>query len=256
MQIQGFDKWNLFEYTKTIKQEPLTRICDLPDWKTENKTVTLSISEEGLRALHGTKLSGAVDVEKVKQMQEILPKLSYNPADEHLWALRGKGSDAMTNLKEQKENYTVDDMISIRLEAYASEYDSLEKAYMDGTRDIWISDGVDEDGDFKFHQVTKDEDFEYLKEGFDRIKKEIVTTLALKENEIRFKEYVYHEETDIDIPANYQDKMMNILDKTIETYDNQRLNGENADITKIFQQLFNKDTSFANEIRQLYSYKF
>lgn len=105
MQINGFDKWNLLEYAKTVKQEPLTRVCDLPDWKAENKSVTLSISEEGLRALHGTKLPGSVDVEKVKKMQEILPKLSYNPADEHLWEMRGKVSDEMELLKEQKPDY-------------------------------------------------------------------------------------------------------------------------------------------------------
>lgn len=253
MQINGFDKWNLLEYANTIKHEQLSRVSDHPDWKSENKSVTLSISEEGLRALHGTKLPGAVNVEKMKQMEEILPKLSYNPSDEHLWAIRGKVSDAMSILKEEKENYTLDDMILIRLDAYASEYNGLEKAYAAGTRDIWISDGIDEDGDFKFHQVTEEEDFEYLKEGFERMKKEIVSTLAIKENEIRFKEYVYHEDADIDLPVNYQDKMMNILDQTINEYNEQKSQGINANITKIFNQYFNEDSSFANVMRQLYN---
>lgn len=252
MQINGFDKWNLFEYAKTVKQEPLMRVCDLPDWKAENKSVTLSISKEGLRALHGTKLPGAVDVEKAKQMQEILPKLSYNPADEHLWSMRGKVSDAMIVLKEQKENYTLDDMISIRFDAFASEYSGLEKAYADGTRDIWITDGFDEDGDFKFHQVTKEEDFKYLEEGFERMKKEIVSTLAIKENEIRFREYVYHEDVGIDLPADYQDQMMRILDQTINEYNNQKSKGTAANITQIFNQCFNEDTLFANIMRHLY----
>ena len=255
MQINGFDKWNLLEYAKTIKQEPLSRVTDHPDWKAENKSVTLSISEEGLRALHGTKLPGAVDVEKVKQMEEILPKLSYNPADEHLWAMRGKVTDAMTVLKEQKENYSLDDMISIRLDAYASEYSNLQKAYANGTREVWITDGFDNDGGFKFHQVTEEEDFAYLKEGFERMKKEIVSTLAIKENEIRFREYVYREDVDINLPTNFQEKMMNILNQTIAEYNEQKSNGKNADITKIFQQLFNKDTSFANVMCQLYNYK-
>lgn len=253
MQINGFDKWNLLEYAKTIRQEPLSRISDHLDWKVENKADTLSISEEGLRALHGTKLPGAVDVEKMKRMQEILPKLSYNPADEHLWGLRGKVTDAMTILKKQKEKYTLDDMISIRLEAYASEYSSLQKAYTFGTREVWISDGIDEDGDFKFHQVTEEEDFGYLEEGFERMKKEIVSTLAIKENEIRFKEYVYHEDADFNLPANYQDKMMNILDQTINEYDEQKSQGINVNITKIFNQFFNEDISFANVMRHLYN---
>ena len=252
MQINGFDKWNLLEYAKTVKQEPLTRVSDLPDWKAESKSVTLSISEEGLRALHGTKLHGAVDVEKAKQMQEILPKLSYNPADEHLWAIRGKASDAMDILKQQNPNYTFDDMVSVRLDAYASEYDSLKKAYEVGTREVWITDGFDEDGDFKFHQVTKEEDFEYLEDGFERMKKEIVSTLAIKENEIRFREYVYHEDFDIELPVHYQDKMMNILGQTISEYSKQKNEGIDANITQIFNQYFNEDRTFAKTMRQLY----
>ena len=252
MQINGLNKWNLLEYAKTVKQEPLTCVCDLPDWEAENKSVTLSISDEGLRALHGTKLHGAVDVEKAKQMQEILPKLSYNPADEHLWSMREKVSDAMELLKEQPPNYTFDDMVSIRLDAYASEYDSLEKAYEAGTREVWITDGFDEDGDFKFHQVTKEEDFEYLQDAFERMKKEIVSTLAIKENEIRFREYVYHEDSDINLPENYQDKLMNILDQTISEYSKQKNEGIDANITQIFNQYFNQDKTSAKTMRQLY----
>lgn len=253
MQVNSIDKWNLLDYENTKKHEQLQRVTDHSALNNDNKSVTVSISQEGLRILHGTKLHGSVDMAKRRELEEIFPKLSYNPADEHLWAVRSKVTDALTALKEQKENYTLDDILSIRLEAYANQYNNLQKAYADGTREVWISDGIDENGEFKFHQVTEEEDFSYLDAGFDRMKREMVSSLAFKENDIKIKEIFYGEHIDINLPNDYQQKMMDILNKTIAEYKEQKNAGENANITKIVQKFFNDDKSFASVMRQLYN---
>lgn len=255
MQIQGIDKWNLLDYAKTIQHQEMQRVSENPEWKDANKTVTVSISNEGLRALHGQKLKGSVDVEEMKRMEEILPKLSYNPADEHLWGMRNGITNELNVIKEQKGQYTMDEMLSVRMGAYADAYEALEKAYADGTRDVWVSDGIDENGKLQFHQVTKEEDFAYLDAGFERMKKEIVSIFSGRENIKNIKEIFYGERIDIELPEDYEERISNILDRTIAEYKALKEDGEDADMSQLVQRFFYQDRTFAEAMQQLYDVK-
>lgn len=257
MQVNKFDKWDLLNYEHAVKTEELKRVSDVPEYKKLDKAVTVSISQEGLRALHGQKLHGAVDMSKRREEEQIFKKLSYNPADEHLWALRGEVTDALTALKEKQDDYSLDDILSIRFEAYANQYDALKKAYAEGTRDVWVCDGLDENGELKYHQLTEEEDLACLEEGFAKMQRGIINTLGVKKQAIKIKEVFYNEHIDIDVPENYQEKMMDILERTVAKYKELKENGEDASITKIIQKYFNEDRVFANAMRELYgvSYK-
>lgn len=254
MRIQG-DKWNLLDYAKSIKNEEMQRITAYPAWKDTDKPVTLSISEEGLRALHGQKLKGAVDVEELKRMEEILPKLSYNPADEHLWDMRNGITNDLNTIKEQKGSYTMDEMLSVRMGAYADAYEALERAYADGTRDVWVSDGIDENGNLKYHQVTTEEDFAYLDTGFERMKREIVGIFAGRENLRNIKEIFYGERIEIEVPEDYEERLSHILDKTIAEYKALKENGKDANMSQLVRQFFYQDKKFAEVMQQLYDVK-
>ena len=254
MRIQG-DKWNLLDYAKSIKHEEMQRITAYPAWEDTDKPVTLSISEEGLRALHGQKLKGAVDVEELKRMEEILPKLSYNPADEHLWDMRNGITNDLNTIKEQKGSYTMDEMLSVRMGAYADAYEALERAYADGTRDVWVSDGIDENGNLKYHQVTKEEDFAYLDTGFERMKRKIVGIFAGRENLRNIKEIFYGERIEIELPEDYEERLSHILDKTIAEYKVLKKDGKDANMSQLVQQFFYQDKKFAEVMQQLYDVK-
>ncbi|MBR5565838.1 MAG: hypothetical protein IKW08_06715 [Roseburia sp.] len=252
MQINNIDKWNLLNSNYATKHEYLKQFSDTLNFKNINKPVTVSISPEGLRALHGQKLKGSVNISKRQEEEKILSKLSYNPSDEHLWAIRGDVTNALAALKEHQKNYTLDDILSIRLEAYANQYTSLQKAYADGTREIWVCEGFDQNNEFLYHQVTQEEDFEYLDAGFTRIKNEFVSLLASKKNDIKIREIFYGERIELHIPGNYQEKMTDILDRTISEYKEKKMTGTHTNITQILQKCFNEDTSFAETMRKLY----
>lgn len=251
MNIQSIDRWNLLAYDKAIDHDELQRMANHPKLK-NNKRDTISFSTEGMEALHGQKLHGAVDVEAMKRMHEILPKLKYNPSDDFLWAMRDDISTELQQIKEEKGSYTLDDIYSIRLNAYAKQYNALKEAYAEGTREIYVNDGIDENDNFKFHKVTQEEDFVYLDKAFERIKENMLFSLTSKEFMLEIKEKFGGEKIEIDLPRNYKEKMQNIVDETVTTYKELKNQGQDVNITRLFQQFFNKDKQFADIMRKLY----
>ncbi len=254
MNIQQIDRWNLLAYDNFVHYEDMKRISEHPKMKELAKGKdSVIFSKEGLEALHGQKLHGAVDVEAMKRMHEILPKLKYNPSDDFLWAMRDDISTELQQIKEEKGSYTLDDIYSIRLNAYAKQYNALKEAYAEGTREIYVNDGVDENDNFKFHKVTQEEDFAYLDKAFERIKENMLFSLTSKEIILEIKEKFGGEKIEIDLPKNYKEKIQSILDETVTTYKELKNQEEDVDITQLFHQFFGKDKAFADIMRKLYA---
>ena len=60
------------------------------------------------------------------------------------------------------------------------------------------------------------------------------------------------EKIEIDLPRNYKEKMQSIVDETVITYKELKIQGQDVNITRLFQQFFNKDKQFADIMRKLY----
>lgn len=252
MQVNSIDKWNLLDYKNTKKHEQLQRVTDHSAWNNDNKSVTVSISEEGLRALHGQKLRGAVDTEEMKRMEEIIPKLSINPEDEFYWALRNDMSQALEAIKEQKGSYDLDDLLSIRMEAYANQYNSLLQSYENGTRDIYVCDGEDENGKLQYHQVTMEEDIAYLDAAFSRIAESMAFSARSKEILMEINEKFGGQQIDLELPEDYEDKLVDILESAMQKYKAMKNNEEKVSASNLVIQFLNRDTEFAEVMRQLF----
>ena len=48
----------------------------------------------------------------------------------------------------------------------------MEEVYGKGEREIYISNGL-VDGKMQYHKVTKEEDFEYLKQAYERLQSKV-----------------------------------------------------------------------------------
>jgi hypothetical protein len=150
MEIQGINHWNLLEDPGAVKSEDLRRAKDaIPELKDrEIKVDTATFSKEGMAALREQvkSLPGyhEIDVQEIAQMREILPKLKVNPSDDLLWEMRDSMQASLDSIKQSKGSYDLDDLISIRMNAYENQYEALQKSHADGSRDIYVSDRIDE----------------------------------------------------------------------------------------------------------------
>ena len=251
MKIQGFDKWNLFSYSNSKQGEQMQRLAEHPKMK-ELEGVTVTFSKEGISALHGQQLKGAVDVEEMKRMEEILPKLSMNPSDEFYWAMREDMSKSMQAIKENKGNYGFDDLLSVRMAAYANQYDSLVQAHEDGSRDVYVCDGEDENGKLQFHKLSIEEDIACLDAAFSRIAESLVYSARAQEATLEINERFGGKQNDIELPENYEGKLKDIFESAMQKYKDSKSEGEYINASALVLQFFNQDTEFAGVMRQLY----
>ena len=169
----AMDRWNILDYAKTNATQNYKYIKDVvPELKNQQiKTDTVEFSKEGMAALREKvqSMPGHIDVEELKRTFEILPKLRMNPEDDFYWAMRNDMKASLDEIKELRGDYTSEEYLSVCKNSYLSQYDALQKAYADGSRDIYIDDGVDENGKWQYHKVTMEEDFAFLEKAFNRI---------------------------------------------------------------------------------------
>jgi hypothetical protein len=130
-----------------------------------NPVVKVNISAEGLRALHGSKLPGSIDIkaeqERIKYASEHQPTESYY----------NRMSREMSNALEQKRaenngNLTIEDREDALMSSFQSIADEIVKGYDSGTRVRFIEDPTSEDG---YRRLTKEDELEILQKEFDDI---------------------------------------------------------------------------------------
>lgn len=253
----NIDLWNLLDQPSINNGESPKYIRDAaPELKGQKiKTDSLELSREGMAALREKVqgMPGHIDVEEIKQMREILPKLKLNPEDDFYWAMREDLQNSLDAIKQSKGSYTLDDLISIRMDAYTRQYHALQKSHEDGSRDIYICDGSDADGKLQYHKVSKEEDVAFLNQAFDRIADSLGFTAKGCENKLKIHELFGGQKApDLSLPDNYEKKLSDILKKAAAVYTEQE-NGKHVNAANLALKYLNENAGFSNAMHQLFS---
>ena len=152
---------NLLDSAKSQNSNPTTVSSAYPDMP----AVEVNISEEGLKALHGSKLPGSADpfetAERIAYMSEHQPIESYE----------SKFSQMIPSSYEMNErgeavyvHHTNEEKIAALSEGFKSLVDEINKGYDEGTRVRYVEDPTSEDG---FRKLTREEELDILKQEFD-----------------------------------------------------------------------------------------
>lgn len=258
MNIQSINNWNLLEQPQTVRGEDMKQIKEaVPELKDRQIRVdTAEFSKEGMEALRRQvqSMPGHIDVEEIMRMKEILPKLKMNPEDDFTWAMREEMQNSLNAVKESSGTYTLDDLITIRMEAYQKQYDALQKSYDDGTRDIYVSDGIDENGNLKYHQVTREEDMEYLNKAFDRIADSLMFSAKSQEIQWQINEKFGKQKAPLEsLPQGYGEKLSGILKHAADVYAEQKDQGIRVNAASAALKYLNEDAEFSKAMHVLFS---
>ena len=258
MNVQNVNYWNLLEQPGTGKSENTRQVKEAaPELKDrEIKTDSVEFSKEGMAALREKvqNMPGHIDVEEIRQMKEILPKLKMNPADDFYWAMKNDMQNSLDAVKASSGTYTLDDLISIRMNAYTKQYDALQKAYEDGTRDIYVSDGIDENGNLKYHQAIKEEDMAYLNEAFGRVADGLKFSAKSQEIQQQINEkFGKQKGMSVSLPDGYEEKLSGILKRAADTYAKEKEKGNQVNAAELALQYLNEDKEFSNAMHMLFA---
>lgn len=154
---------NLFDSAKTQEKKPVT-VSEFFAGK-DMSAISVDISEEGLKALHGSKLPGSADpfetAAKIAYMSEHQPVESFTNQFSQMmpknYTLSESGEAVFTP-------HTIEEKETALVEGFKRLYDEVSKGYDDGTRVRYIEDPTSDDG---YRKLTKDEELSILKMEFD-----------------------------------------------------------------------------------------
>lgn len=152
---------NLLDSAKSQNSNPTTVASAYPDMP----AAEVNISEEGLKALHGSKLQGSANpfetAEQIAYMSEHQPIESYE----------SKFSQMIPNSFEMNErgesvyvHHTNEEKVAALSEGFKSLVDEINKGYDEGTRVRYVEDPTSEDG---FRKLTREEELDILQQEFD-----------------------------------------------------------------------------------------
>ena len=144
---------DLFEIAKKKNEQPV-KFRDTEAGRNIPE-IKVNISEEGLRALHGSKLKGSVDIQK--QTGELRYISEHQPVE----SFTNRLSRAMQNGYVQlcKENPDIDITIQKKADILLDEFreicDEITSGYEEGNRVRFIEDQTMEDG---YRKLSKDDE--------------------------------------------------------------------------------------------------
>lgn len=127
--------------------------------------VSVSISDEGLKALHGSKLQGTIDpMETAKQIEY----MSNHQPVESFSNRFAQMLPSNYEMNDQGEavfvSHTLQEKEDALISGFKQLYNEISIGHSLGTRIRYIEDETAEDG---FRKLTKDEELEILKQEFD-----------------------------------------------------------------------------------------
>lgn len=129
-------------------------------------TVTVNISSEGLRALHGTKFPGSIDI---KAEQE---KLRYASEHQPVESFRSRLSRELQQGTEQLRadkpygKVSMEDKEEILMKSFRDIADEIVAGHDNGTRVRFIEDPDSEDG---YRRLSKDDELSILQQDFEEL---------------------------------------------------------------------------------------
>ena len=241
------------------------RVCDKPvkvketisELQDKQISVKVDISKEGLDALRQKvqEMPEHIDFEKEMRFREILPKLQMDPAGSLYSEMSSEWQAELDDIKEYNGSYDLEDIISATMKSYAKQYHGLVQGHADGSRDIYVSDSLEE-----YHKVGLEEDLGYLDKAFERATSRTVMYAGMQEQKWVFRHFFYGEPAlDVELPQDYRDKIKEVMQKAQEEFDQQYKNGAfsseeemTAKAGNIGSQMLREDVVFYNKMEHLF----
>lgn len=152
-------KINLFEEAKKQNNAPVL-FKNNNNSKNNSSAITVSISKESLEALHGSNLSGSVDLNK--QLNDRKYIFEHQPTETY----ENHFAKALSNLNSSssKTTPTLQEKADFLLNEYKNLYNEISKGYKDKTRVRFIADESSNDG---YKKLTKEEELSILQNEFE-----------------------------------------------------------------------------------------
>ena len=241
------------------------KVCDKPvqvkeaisELQDKEISVKVDISKEGLATLRQKvqEMPGYIDFEKEMKFREILPKLQMDPAGDLYNQMQSDWQAELAELKKYNGSYNLEDIISATMKSYAKQYHALMQTHADGSRDIYVSDSLEE-----YHKVGLEEDLGYLNKAFERAAGGTVAYVGMQEQKWAFRHTFYGEPAlDIELPEDYGDTIKEVMNKAQEEfhklYEAGAFSSESDMVAKagsIGSRMLREDTVFYNKMKQLF----
>ena len=152
---------DLFEMAKQQNNQPV-RFCDTEAGK-NIPAIKVNISEEGLRALHGSKMKGSVDIQK--QTEELKYISEHQPVEGFTNRLSRAMQDGFVQFIEDKSdgNLTIEKKGEILLKEFREICDEITSGYEEGNRVRFIADDTTDDG---YRKLSKEDELSILLSEF------------------------------------------------------------------------------------------
>ena len=229
----------------------------VPELRDKEIFLKVDISKEGLTELRKSvqEMPEHIDFEKDMRFREILPKLQMDPVGSLYGEMSSEWQAELDDIKEYNGSYDLEDMISATMKSYAKQYHGLMQGHADGSRDIYVSDSLEE-----YHKVGLKEELGYLDKAFERATSRTVMYAGMQEQKWVFRHFFYGEPAlDVELPNDYRDRIKEVMEKAQEEFHQQYENGafssEEEMIAKagnIGSQMLREDVVFYNKMEHLF----
>ncbi|MBO5165141.1 MAG: hypothetical protein J6B90_00885 [Lachnospiraceae bacterium] len=218
---------DLFEMTGKQNNRPV-KFCDTEAGKNV-PAIKVNISEEGLRALHGSKIKGSVDIQK--QTEELQYISEHQPVESFTNRLSRVMKNSYVQFSESNsdEKLTIQKKADILLDEFREICDEITSGYEEGNRVRFIEDSTTEDG---YRKLSKEDELSILLSEFGdfvegRFGKEhqeqsikvakVVNDIQKVKQELGYGDIQYYE------PEYIPDNFVEDLLKVANQYANQKL---------------------------------
>lgn len=153
---------DLFELAKQQNNQSV-RICDTEAGK-NIPAIKINISEEGLRALHGSKMKGSIDIQK--QTEELIYISEHQPVESFTNRLSRAMQDSFVQFIEDNsdENLTIEKKGEILLKEFREISDEITSGYEEGNRVRFIADDTTDDG---YRKLSEEDELNILLSEFN-----------------------------------------------------------------------------------------
>lgn len=153
---------DLLEMAKKQNNQSV-QFCDTEVGKND-PVIKINISEEGLRALHGSKLKGSIDLEK--SMEEIRFVSEHQPIENFTNRLSRVMQNSYLQIADNNsgEGISIQKKADVLLGEFKSICDEIVSGYEGGNRARFIEDSTSADG---YRKLTKDEELSILLSEFE-----------------------------------------------------------------------------------------
>lgn len=216
---------DLFEMAKKQNNQPV-RFCDTEAGENV-PAIKVNISEEGLRALHGSKMNGSVDIQK--QTEELRYISEHQPVE----SFANRLSRAMLNSYIQlsgsglEEGVTIQKKADILMNEFRGICDEITSGYQEGNRVRFVADPTTEDGYRKLSQeeelsllLTEFGDFVEWRFGKEHQEQSIKVTNAINDfqkikQELGYGEIKYYEPEYI--PDGFVENLLKVANQYVES---------------------------------------